>query len=113
MKKVIGMKKIMNMHKILAILLLACGTAQAAPFADGDAQAGKKLFDQNKCSGCHIGKMGGDGSAIFTRPNRIVNNPKQLVDRMLVCSGAVGMTLTQQNQHDLGAHLNQTYYKFK
>ncbi len=57
------MKKIMGMNKILAILLLAYGTAQAAPFADGDAQAGKQLFDQTKCNSCHIGKMGGDGSA--------------------------------------------------
>ncbi len=113
MRKIIGMKKIIGMNKILAVLLLVGGTAQAAPFADGDAQAGKKLFDENKCSGCHIGKMGGDGSTIFTRPNRIVNNPQQLVDRMLVCSGAVGLTLTPKNEHDLGAYLNQTYYKFK
>jgi len=113
MKKTIGMKKIMYMNKILAVLLLVGGTAQAVPFADGDAQTGKNLFDQTKCNSCHIGKMGGDGSAIFTRPNRIVNNPQQMVDRMVACSGAIGMTLTPQNKQDLGAYLNQTYYKFK
>ncbi len=113
MNKRMVMKKIMNINKILTVLLLVSGTAQAVPFADGDAQAGKKLFDQTKCNSCHIGKMGGDGSAIFTRPNRIVNNPQQMVDRMVACSGTIGMTLTPQNKQDLGAYLNQTYYKFK
>ena len=102
------------MKKFLAIMLsaLAC-SASAAPFADGNAENGKKLFEENNCSSCHIGKVGGDGSAIFTRPNRIVQNPEQMVERMHVCSGAVGMTLTPQKEQDLGAYLNQTYYKFK
>ena len=95
------------------ILSLSAGVASAAPFPDGNAQTGKKLFEENKCNSCHIGKVGGDGSAIFTRPNRIVHNPQQMVDRMHVCSGAVGMTLTPQKEQDLGAYLNQTYYKFK
>jgi cytochrome c2 len=61
------------MKKILAIFLLLCGTAQAqaAPFSNGDTQVGKELFDKYKCNSCHIGKMGGDGSAIFTRPNQL------------------------------------------
>ena len=101
--------------KIIAALALslAATCAMAAPFPNGNTQAGKKLFDDNQCSSCHIGKVGGDGSAIFTRPNRIVHNPKEMVARMHVCSGAVGMTLTPQNEQDLGAYLNQTYYKFK
>ena len=101
--------------KLIAALILSIAAtgALAAPFADGDAKRGKKLFDDNKCNSCHIGKVGGDGSAIFTRPTRIVHNPQQLVDRMHVCSGAVGMTLTKQDDADLGAYLNQNYYKFK
>jgi cytochrome c2 len=101
------------MKKLIPLFLLLCGTAQAIPFADGNAQAGKKLFDDYKCNSCHIGKMGGDGSAIFTRPNRIVNNPSELIDRMHACSGAVGKTLSKQDDQNLGAYLNQTYYKFK
>ena len=95
------------------ILSLAAASAMAAPFPDGNAQAGKKIFDENKCNRCHIGKVGGDGSAIFTRPDRIVNNIQEMVDRMHVCSGAVGMALTKQKEQDLGAYLNQTYYHFK
>jgi len=103
------------MQRITAALILsfAAASTMAAPFPDGNAQMGKKLFDDNKCNSCHIGKVGGDGSAIFTRSNRIVHNPQEMVDRMHVCSGAVGMTLTKQKENDLGAYLNQTYYKFK
>jgi mono/diheme cytochrome c family protein len=100
-------------HIVAFIFSLIAVNAAAAPFADGAAAAGKKLFDDNKCNRCHIGKVGGDGSTIFTRPTRIVHNPQQLIDRMIYCSGAVGMTLTPQNEQDLGAYLNQTYYKFK
>ncbi len=100
--------------KLLTMLfLLGAATAQAVPFANGNAPAGKKLFDQNHCNQCHMSMMGGDGSAIFTRPDHKVTSPKQLVDQMYVCSGNVGITLTKQNEQDLGAYLNGTYYHFK
>ena len=102
------------MKRITALILFFAATStMAAPFPDGNAQTGKKLFDDNKCNSCHIGKVGGDGSAIFTRHNRIVHNPEELVDRMHACSGAVGKTLSKQDDQNLGAYLNQTYYKFK
>ena len=94
-------------------LLLAAGSALATPFPDGDAQAGKKLFGQYKCNSCHIGKMGGDGSAIFTRPDHKVTSPQGMIERMTMCSGSIGKTLTTQEQQHLGAYLNQHYYKFK
>ncbi len=34
------------MKRFFTIFLLLCGTAQAEPFADGQPEAGKKLFDQ-------------------------------------------------------------------
>ena len=95
------------------ILFLAAGSALANPFPSGNAMTGKKLFDENKCDSCHIGKVGGDGSAIFTRPNRIVNSPDEMIARFHVCSGAIGLTLTPQMEQDLGAYLNETYYHFK
>jgi cytochrome c553 len=98
---------------LLLILTFISATAIAAPFEKGDAQAGKKFFEENRCNRCHVAKMGGDGSAIFTRPNRIVHNPKELIARLLVCSGAAEVTLTEQDKQNLGAYLNQTYYKFQ
>jgi hypothetical protein len=101
--------------KILAALLffIVSASAMAVPFAEGNAKNGKKLFEDNKCNSCHIGKVGGDGSTIFTRQNRIVRTPQEMVERMHVCSGVVGLTLTRPMEQDLGAYLNQTYYKFK
>ena len=87
--------------------------AQATSFSDGDAQAGEKLFDQYKCSSCHIDKVGGDGSAIFTRPDRTVTSPEELIRQMALCSGIIGKTLTMQEQQHLGTYLNQRYYKLK
>lgn len=126
------------MKKVITTFLLLCGSvcAQASPFADndvqicppmpslssaaqansfsdGDAQAGEKLFDQYKCNSCHIDKMGGDGSTIFTRPDRTVTSPEELIKQMTLCSGIIGKTLTMQEQQHLGAYLNQIYYKFK
>jgi cytochrome c553 len=101
------------MNKYLFLMMLATSTVQAEPFAKGHADNGKKLFAQYECSSCHEGKMGGDGSAIFTRPNRIVKSADTLIDRMEQCSGAIGKQLTQQEKLDLAAHLNQTYYHFK
>ena len=101
------------MRKYFFLLLLAAGTAHAAPFADGNAENGKKLIDKYDCNSCHKGKMGGDGSAIYTRPDRIVTGADVLIDRMEQCSGAVGKNLATQEKLDLAAYLNQTYYHFK
>lgn len=124
------------MKKLIAtLLLLGCSVGvQASQFADsdvcppivssapqaslvadfsaGDAQAGEKLFEEYKCSSCHIDKVGGDGSAIFTRPDRMATRPEELVRLMTQCSGRIGKTLTVQEQQHLGAYLNRRYYRF-
>ena len=102
------------MKKIIALLLL-CATVQvqAAPFAKGDPAIGKKLFDQHKCNSCHVKIVEGDASAIFTRPDRKVTNPQQLVAQMTRCGGNIGVKLSPQDEQNLGAYLNQNYYKFK
>jgi len=86
--------------------------AQAAVFSNGDAKTGEALFEQYRCNSCHIDKVGGDGSAIFTHPDRMVDGPDGLVRQMVLCSGAIGKTLTVQEQQHLGAYLDQRYYKF-
>ena len=103
------------MKKTLIALFMICaaGAASAAPFAKGNPEAGKKLFEQNNCNRCHDAKMGGDGNRIFTRINRIVHNPQQLVARLHVCGGATGLDVTPQQEQDLGAYLNKNFYHFK
>ncbi|BBJ24527.1 c-type cytochrome [Candidatus Nitrotoga sp. AM1P] len=101
------------MKKFFAIFLLLCGTAQAESFADGQPEAGKKLFDKYQCNRCHNGKMGGDGNAIFTRPNRKVTDPQQLTAQINVCTRNVGANFSTQEKLDLAAYLNKHFYKFK
>ena len=101
------------MNKYLFLLSLAAATAQAEPFTNGNVETGRHLFSKYECDSCHKGKVGGDGSAIFTRPDRTVNSPDNLIAQMERCSGAIGKNLTKQEKLDLAAHLNQTYYHFK
>lgn len=101
------------MKPLFPLLLLAyAGLASATPFPEGNADLGKKLFDQNRCNRCHIAMVGGDGSGIFTRPDHKVRTPEQMVEQMHVCSANVGITLSHADEQNLGAYLNR-YYKLK
>lgn len=95
-----------------ALLGVFASTAFAAPFPNGDAQAGKKLFDQYQCASCHVSIVGGDGSAIFTRKDRKVKTVPQLIDQMHFCTANVGVNLSPQDEQHLGVYLNR-YYNLK
>ncbi len=99
------------MKNIGVVLLLLTSAAQAAPFAAGNAEAGKKTFEQNQCNRCHVQMVGGDGSEIFTRPDHKVRSAAQLVKQINFCSGNIGVHLSAQDEQNLGAYLNQRYYK--
>ncbi|HET9114074.1 MAG TPA: hypothetical protein VFN66_09425 [Burkholderiales bacterium] len=94
------------------ILFGIAGTAAAAPFDKGDPKVGKTLLDKS-CINCHAAKFGGDGSAIYTRPNRIVHNPAQLAARITACNVNTGTGWFPEEETDVAAYLNQKYYKFK
>lgn len=103
------------MKKTALFIALSCCmlAAHAEPFAKGNVDAGKKLFDQNQCNRCHVKIVGGDGNAIFTNEDHKVKNPQQLVDQMHVCTGNIGITLSKQDEDNLGAYLNKRFYHFK
>lgn len=102
------------MRTLLTLALLSIATAASAnPFPKGNADTGKKLFDQYKCNSCHDTIMGGDGNAIFTRPDRKVDSPEKMDGQMRMCSGAIRKELTAQEKQDLSAYLNREYYHFK
>jgi cytochrome c551/c552 len=97
--------------KKLLILLLLSSTAQAAPFATGNAETGKKLFEQSHCNRCHVQMVGGDGSEIFTRADHKVRSASMLIKQINFCAGNAGVNLSAQDEQNLGAYLNQRYYK--
>jgi len=106
------MRLIVSITSLFGALLFAATTAAANPFPKGDAQTGQKLFAQHKCSSCHIAMLGGDGSAMFTRPDRKVRTAADLVEQMNRCNANLGIELTPQDEQHLGAYLNR-YYNLK
>jgi mono/diheme cytochrome c family protein len=96
----------------LLLTLLLTPAAAAAPFAKGDAKAGKALHDQ-QCAGCHVGRYGGDGSRIYTRAERRVKSASALAQQITTCNANLGNKLFPEDEADLGAYLNKTWYKFK
>jgi cytochrome c2 len=99
--------------KRLAILLALIATpALATPFAKGDAAAGKALHEK-KCAACHAGRFGGDGSKIYTRADRRIKSASGLAQQITTCNSMLGNELFPEDEANLGAYLNKTYYKFK
>lgn len=97
----------------LLIFLAMPAIAHAAPFAKGDAAAGKKLFDQHKCNSCHASLLGGDGNAMFTRAERKVKSPASLATQITRCSHSLNLELFPDDEESIGAYLNNHFYKFK
>ncbi|MFY9260454.1 MAG: cytochrome c [Gallionella sp.] len=101
------------MQKMSLLMLLCLSTgAFANPFPTGNAKEGEALFDKHKCNSCHAAMLGGDGNAMFTRTNRKVTTPAQMLGQITQCSGNVGVKLSPQEEQHLAAYLNK-YYKLK
>lgn len=96
---------------ILALTALPL-SLHAAPFAKGDAKAGEKLHKE-LCTSCHISRFGGDGSKIYTRPDRRVKNASALAQQIATCNTMLATQLFPEDEANLGAYLNATFYKFK
>ena len=105
------MKQIVQLISTLIVLCTAT-FASANPFPDSDAVNGQRLFEQHQCNRCHDSMMGGEGNKIFTRFNRTVSTPSEMLDQINICSGNVNAHLSTQEQQDIGAYLNR-YYNFK
>jgi hypothetical protein len=98
---------------VASVLLLTLAPAYAAdPLAGGDPKIGKTLVDK-ACKTCHVSMYGGDGSAIYTRPDRIIHNVSQLTARVRVCNTNAGAGFFPEEETHIAAFLNLTYYHFK
>lgn len=102
----------MKAHLLTLALCALPLTATANPFAKGDAKAGEKLHKE-LCQSCHAGRFGGDGSKIYTRADRRVQNAEGLKQQIAACNSMLGTQLFPEDEANLGAFLNSRYYKFK
>lgn len=100
--------------KLTSALILSCiaTAATANPFPQGNVQAGQKLFEKHDCNQCHNSMMRGDGNKIFTRFDRKVKTPDDMIAQINMCSGNIRAHLTPKETQDIAAYLN-IYYKFK
>jgi len=89
-----------------ALLALYWPAAQAL-----DPDGGQRLHDQ-RCVACHARQFGGDGSAIYLRPYRLINDRKALEQRVATCNKMTKAGLTPDEEKAVGAYLNQKFYKF-
>ena len=96
----------------LLLALLLAPNIQAAPFATGHADVGKTLHNRD-CVACHQARFGGDGSKIYTRADRRIKSASGLAQQITVCNANLGNKLFPEDEADIGAYLNKTWYKFK
>ena len=81
-------------------------------FAKADVAAGKALHDKN-CMSCHASSYGGDGAGIYTRDYAKVKTSKGLVAQVRNCNTMIGLKWFEEEELNVAAYLNQTYYKFE
>jgi mono/diheme cytochrome c family protein len=99
--------------KIAFALLLLPTLACADPYPKADPKVGEQLARKQNCEACHIQKMGGDGSAIYTRPDRKIRSAEALVQRVATCSAQTNAGWFPEDETNVAAYLNQKFYKFK
>ncbi len=91
----------------------AAGAAETDPFHGANVVQGQKFYTDLKCAACHAERMMGQASAMYTRADRKVHNPKQLLAFTQMCVTQLNHDLFPEEVKDIAAYLNQTYYKFK
>ncbi len=104
------------MKNLSLILAIAAASVLATPafaaFDKGDPNAGKATHDK-QCAGCHISKVGGDGSKMYTRADRRVKSASALAQQVTTCNSMLGNQLFPEDELHLSAYLNSQFYKFK
>ncbi len=91
------------------VLALSLGGASTA-LAD-DIRVGQDLHSDN-CISCHADMVGGDGSGLYTRDNRMVGSHDELVAQVNNCNVNLGTNWFDDEVNAVVAYLNAEYYQF-
>lgn len=107
------MSRLLRVVAIAALgALPAFAFAQAAkPWASADVEAGRALA-RKTCDGCHAAKSGGDALGFYTRANRRVRTPAQLLAQVQLCNSELKLDLFPEDELDVSAHLDRDVYRF-
>ena len=99
---------------LIAVLLLGAAgvvVAQGIPYGGADASAGRAL-SQKDCVGCHARKFDGDATRIYTRPERKVRNPEQLLSQVQLCNSELNLQYFPEDEANVAAYLDREHYRF-
>lgn len=70
------------------------------------------MVAQNKCTQCHISKVGGDGSAIY-KPKGRINDAGLLRGMVEQCNSTLNFQMFPDEVTAVAAVINRDHYKFK
>jgi uncharacterized membrane protein len=97
---------------VLAWGILPAQAQDASIFKGADLKLGEQLIVQGKCSQCHAGKVGHDGSAIY-KPQGKINTPGLLRGMVEQCNTMLNLGMFPEEVTAVAAVLNRDHYKFK
>ena len=81
--------------------------------AGANRKAGMTLHQEKACMSCHTQRLGGDGSAMYTRLDRKVRTPEKLLTQIAFCNTQLSAAMFPEDERDVAAFLNHDYYHFK
>ena len=96
---------------LVATSTLALAQTPPAPFAKGDAKAGKALVERD-CVSCHAAKFANDPDRMYTRADHRVNSPGKLLAQVQACNTNLGKGYFPEEEEHIAAYLNLQFYKF-
>ena len=94
------------LNRMLTGLVLFGGLPLAA-----HAELGQELHQQN-CISCHANMTGGDGSAIYTRSDRLIDNRDSLETQVQRCATNQDLQWFTDEVEAVADYLDENYYKF-
>jgi mono/diheme cytochrome c family protein len=94
----------------LPLPLLALASLAAGMPAHADIKRGADLH-QNNCVACHAQMVGGDGSLLYTRPDRRIQSRPALERQVRRCKENLGLTWFDEEVADVVEFLDARYYK--
>ena len=98
---------------LMTLTLSGAVFAQGADiFKGADLALGEKLIAEHKCTQCHISKVGGDGSKMYT-PQGKFNNAGLLRGMVEMCNTQMNLGMFPEEVTAVAAVLNRDHYKFK
>lgn len=108
----------MRCHSLLVMAVGAWSTSAALAqpvaeiFRDADLALGARLIKEHRCVECHIGKVGGDGSAIY-RPRGRISSAGFLRGMVEQCNTELNLGLFPEEVSAIAAVLNRDHYQHK